>query len=72
KKIIIENRKNNRKSTRARGFRGFSLPMLGEKDPELYSYIESIVHRSSWSNSSSQHFKPYPGRKKEISSFFLL
>lgn len=24
-------------------FRGFSLPKLREKDPELYSYVESIA-----------------------------
>ncbi|MEM3964382.1 MAG: hypothetical protein QW584_01495 [Thermofilaceae archaeon] len=25
------------------GFRGFSLPKLREKGPELYSYVESIA-----------------------------
>ncbi|MEM4846883.1 MAG: DNA primase noncatalytic subunit PriX [Thermosphaera sp.] len=42
------------RSARNHGFRGYSLLKLKEKDPELYSYVESIAHRSSWSNSSSR------------------
>ncbi|MEM3974760.1 MAG: DNA primase noncatalytic subunit PriX [Ignisphaera sp.] len=34
------------RSAKTHGFRGFGLSKLREKDPELYSYIESAVHQS--------------------------
>ncbi|MEM4561358.1 MAG: hypothetical protein QW123_00560 [Desulfurococcaceae archaeon] len=34
---------STRGCAKVRDFRGFSLPKLREKDPELYSYVESIA-----------------------------